>query len=1790
MRRALEDSASAVRAATAGRESFGEFADYRGVRVLASARSIPLTGWGLVRKIDRAEALEDFHRTARLEVLLAVLFLLALGVPLAMRWRVVVARVLKEEERIFRGLLESFPDAALISSPEGRILLANTWAEKMLGYTLEELVGQPFALVIPERDREGISRQYVLNNPASGQLNQRTEIVYRRKDGTEFPAEVSLSLIATSAGVVVCSSLRDITERKQAEVALVQERHLLRTLMDNLPDVIYFKDRESRFTRINQALAKGFGLSDPAQAIGKRDFDFFTGEHAQQAFADEQEIIRTGQPMLGKEEKETWPDGHVTWVSSTKMPLRDARGNIVGTFGVSRDVTPRKRAEEELRHLNRALTAISAVNQAILHTSEEPSLLQEVCRCIVDHAGYRMAWVGFLSDSEPRTISPVAQAGMEQGSLDSINVTYDDSERGRGPTGTAARTRRPAIVRNTATAEDYAPWRAEASAWGYASVIGLPLLFAENLLGVLTIYSAQPQAFDQQEVDFLSELAADLAYGIQALRTRAEQARAEAALLEERHLLHTLMDNLPDVIYFKDRESRFTRINQALAKSFGLGDPAQAVGKRDFDFFTGEHAEQAFADEQEIVRTGQPVLGKEEKETWPDGHVTWVSSTKMPLRDARGNIVGTFGVSRDITERKRAQETLQVSERQLAEAMDRALLAHWELNTATRMFTFNDRFYALYGTTAEREGGYQMSAETYAREFLFPEDMHIVAEEIAKGLATTDPDAAGTVEHRIRRRDGEIRHIVVRISAIKNSEGLTIKTRGVNQDITERKRAEEELRHLNRALTAISAVNQAILHTSEEPSLLQEVCRCVVDHAGYRVAWVGFLSDSEPRTISPVAQAGMEQGSLDSINVTYDDSERGRGPTGTAARTRRPAIVRNTATAEDYAPWRAEASAWGYASVIGLPLLFAENLLGVLTIYSAQPQAFDQQEVDFLSELAADLAYGIQALRTRAEQARAEAALLEERRLLHTLINNLPDYIYYKDRQSRFLLTNAAHAKTLGLGDPSQAIGKTDFDFFPAQDAGNYFKDEQQVVESGQPLIGREERFQQPDGQLGWCSTTKVPIRDAQGRVTGLVGISRDVTERRRSEEELRHVNRALTAISAVNQAILHATEEPGLLQEVCRCVVEQAGYRMAWVGFLHDGEPRTVSPMAQAGMEQGDLESIKVTYDESEWGRGPTGTAARTRRPAIVRNVATAEDYAPWRAEASAQGYASVIGLPLLFAGNLLGVLTVYSVETEAFDQQEVDFLSELAGDLAYGIQALRTRAEQARAEAALLEERHLLHTLMDNLPDVIYFKDRESRFTRINQALAKSFGLGDPVQAVGKRDFDFFTGEHAQQAFADEQEIVRTGQPMLAKEEKETWPDGHVTWASSTKMPLRDARGNIVGTFGVSRDITPHKVLEEQLRLSQRMESVGRLAGGVAHDFNNLLTIIAGYTQLVKGGLDEGSALHGHVDEVLKASDRAASLTQQLLAFSRKQVLQVEVLDLNTALGNLEKMLLRLIGEDIELKTVPQAGLGRVKADPGQIDQVIMNLVVNARDAMPQGGTITIETANMDLTEDYTRSHFPVVPGRYVMVSVSDTGTGMSQEIQAHIFEPFFTTKEKGKGTGLGLATVYGIVKQSGGYIWVYSELGRGSTFKVYLPRVEGPLAEAESAKVSLDSVKGSETVLVVEDEEAVRSLVRKTLESHGYKVLESQGADDALSILEQYAEPIHLLLTDVVMPQMSGQELAKRLLAMRPEVKVIYMSGYTDDAIVRHGVLEAGVSFVQKPFAPTTLAQKVRDVLKS
>jgi len=509
----------------------------------------------------------------------------------------------------------------------------------------------------------------------------------------------------------------------------------------------------------------------------------------------------------------------------------------------------------------------------------------------------------------------------------------------------------------------------------------------------------------------------------------------------------------------------------------------------------------------------------------------------------------------------------------------------------------------------------------------------------------------------------------------------------------------------------------------------------------------------------------------------------------------------------------------------------------------------------------------------------------------------------------------------------------------------------------------------------------------------------------------------------------------------------------------------------------------------------------------------------------------------------------------------------------------SVRDITERRRAEEALRESEERHRALVDYTFDG--FVITENAVVReANRGYAQMFGyavdevIGMPVEA--------FVAPESRAAVAERIRLGEEGAFAVVGVRKDGSRIALETIAKSYTHGGRRVR------LTALRDVTERRQLEEQFRQSQKMEAVGRLAGGVAHDFNNLLTVITSYSQLLLDDLGVADPRRADLEEIRKAASAAATLTRQLLAFSRQQVLDPKVLDLNAVVATAGKMLKRVIGEDIELTTVLDRDLGTIKADPGQLEQVIMNLAVNARDAMPVGGKLTIETANVELDSAYTQEHRVVTAGPYVLLSVSDTGLGMDEATQARIFEPFFTTKEKGKGTGLGLATVYGIVKQSDGFVWVYSELGHGTTFKAYFPRVDGQPDTTGPVEATPASLHGTETVLVAEDAGGVRAVARQVLKRHGYVVLTAADGQTALDLAGEQEGPIHLLVTDVIMPEMSGRQLADRLRELRPSLKVLFVSGYTDDAVVRHGILEPGIAFLQKPFTPESLARKVREVL--
>jgi PAS domain S-box-containing protein len=804
--------------------------------------------------------------------------------------------------------------------------------------------------------------------------------------------------------------------------------------------------------------------------------------------------------------------------------------------------------------------------------------------------------------------------------------------------------------------------------------------------------------------------------------------------------------------------------------------------------------------------------------------------------------------------------------------------------------------------------------------------------------------------------------------------------------------------------------------------------------------------------------------------------------------------------------------------------------------------------------------YGIyQDITARCE---AERAQQEAEKKLSLLFENAVEGIFQTSVDGQLLSVNPALARMCGYGSPAELlatvhdIGK---DFYADPQTRGEFQ--RAMAERG-AVEAFEYQLRKKNGALIWISENARVIRDADGKVTAYEGTMEDITERKRSELERQITFEIIHGVNVTDNLdellyLIHQSLNKVLYAENCFVALYESASGMFHFPFFVDQFDEAPPPQ--------------------QVGRSCTAYVYRTGRAMLIPQQVFDRLAAEGEVELVGTPSPSWLGVPLRTPAATIGVLVVQHYENEAaYTERDLEFLASVGGQIALAI-------DRKRAEEKIRESEARLRVLVEQLPAVLWTVGKDLYFTSALGAGLTRLGL-KPNQIVGVSLFDYFeTSDPAFLPIAAHRRAI-DGEPTTF----------HVEWKGSSYTchvePLRTAEGELQGAICMALDITDRRQLEEQLRQAQKMEAVGRLAGGIAHDFNNLLMVIQGYADLMTERLAEGDPLRRNAEQIQTASQRATSLTRQLLAFSRKQMLAPKVLSIQSVVGDMEKILRRLIGEDVQLETSSVPDLGLVKADRSQIEQVILNLAVNARDAMPEGGRLTIETANVDLDESFSHSSVMLSPGPYVMLAVTDNGCGMDAETQAHIFEPFFTTKEKGKGTGLGLATVYGIVKQSGGYVWVYSEPGRGTSFKVYLPRVwDEQATPGRDRRIEGHALpQGTETILLVEDERGVRELAREYLEMTGYTVIEAENGHTALELAGLHSGPIHLLMTDVVMPGISGRELSERVKSIRPGIRVLFMSGYTDQAVVHHGILETDAVLLQKPFTVAALAAKLRDIL--
>jgi len=1215
---------------------------------------------------------------------------------------------------------------------------------------------------------------------------------------------------------------------------------------------------------------------------------------------------------------------------------------------------------------------------------------------------------------------------------------------------------------------------------------------------------------------------------------------------------------------------------------------------------------------------------------------------------------------------------------------------------------------------------------------------------------------------------------------------LEISNQQLQEEIAGRKLKEKELQSLNRTLLARSKSSKAMMNARDEAWYLNEVCRIIVEDCGHALVWIGFAEQDEGRTVRPVAHAGFEDGYLDSLKITWSDSERGRGPVGTAIRTGKP-VFRSIGSDPAFAPWSEEALKRGYAAVIGVPLLADGKAFGSLNIYSRQEDPFSDDEVQLLSDLASDLSFGIASIRMRVAQMKTVSALRQSEARLKTLVRTIPDLVWLKDANGVYLACNPKCERFFGVRE-TDIIGRTDYDLVNRDVADVFREHDRKVIAAGKSCSQDDWITFADDGHRVLIDTIKTPMFDAGGKVTGVLGIGRDITERKQAEEALREsemryrslfdnmlegfaycklilehdrardfvylaVNGAFETLTGLRGVVGKKVSEviPGI-QEANPEILEIYGrvaltgtperfetFSNAFGGWLSISvysteqeyfavvfENITERKRAEAKLRENEarLQTLVQTIPDLVWLKDADGVylacnpmferlygakesdiVGKTDYDFVNRELAdffrehdrmaiaagkpsSNEEWLTF-ADDGHRALMDTIKTPMYDArGSVVGVLGISRDITERKQAEEdlrfkntvlatqqevsldgillvdgegrilnynarfvdmwgiasellesksdermlqavmdrVEYPEEFIGKVQHLYEA---REEKSRDEIALKDGRTFdrysapmvgldgtyygriwyfrditerkqaeeelvaseeqfrrlyqeFHGLLDAVPDSLMLIDKDMKVLWANKVAADLTG-GIPEAIIGQRCHALWYQQTTPCDSCPVIESFSTGRPMS---ETVTRPDGRVF--DIRTVPLIDQGGSIARVIEVVRDVTEHGKLEAQYLQAQKMESIGTLAGGVAHDFNNILSAIIGYSHVTLMKMAAGDPLRPNIEHILEATERAARLTRALLLFSRKHVIQRNPVDVNEVIKVVLKFLKMVIGEDVECKTMLQERSLTVNADSHQLEQVLMNLATNARDAMPRGGAFTIKTEQINITEDFTRAHGYGRSGPYAMVTVSDTGIGMDEATRKHVFEPFYTTKGVGKGTGLGLAVVYGIIKQHEGFINLYSEPGMGTTFRIYLPLIASEAVKDTVPRLIDPPVRGTETVLLAEDEGNLRKLSAGLLEEFGYTVIDAVDGEEAVTKFMENKDTIQLLLFDLIMPKMNGKEASDEIRKIKPGMKVLFASGYDPDLLQQKTLLEEGVHLVYKPISPMDLLRKVRSVL--
>jgi PAS domain S-box-containing protein len=1511
--------------------------------------------------------------------------------------------------------------------PKGTFLLSNPACDDLFGIKKGELVGKnlkdfvsPTVIKKVKKWIQGkgtLSEFEILENKG----NKKTLYVmsspkYEKKNKKrKYTGSLILFEDITDKKKFECKLEEKIYELQKE---LVFKSNLLSSLLHKTPDHIYFKDKKSRFVQTSIAFLKKLRVKKVNEVFGKTDFDFFTKSHAEQAYREEQEMIKTKKPVTGKVIKETYLDGRTAWVSTTKVPWYDEEGEVIGILGISKDITEIKELDEKLKK------RLAELGEEVISKS---NLLSSLLDNTPDNIYFKDKKSRFIAVSKSQA-EWLGAAGSEDviGKTDFDYFTKEHAEQAFRDEQKIIKTGKP--IKGKVEKETRPDGRVT-----WVSTTKIPRYDEEGkIIGTLGISRDVTGKVKLEE----------------KLKERLEQLGEE--VIFKSNLLSSLLDNTPDNIYFKDKKSRFIAVSKSLSKWIGAGSPEEMIGKTDFDYFTKEHAEPAFRDEMEIIKTGKSIKGKVEKETYPDGRISWVSTTKIPRYDEVGKIIGTLGISREITQLKKMEEQLKES----------------KVRTLAILSALPDLLFQVKkdGTFISYYTGSKDLLHAKPGEFLHKKIQEILPKKSAltclKSIKKAiEKNETVSFEYQLPIND-EIKDWEARVTKSDKDTAILL-----IRDITERKKAQRERTKLN---DLIEQSSDAIFRMDTKM------------HIDY--------TNKATKELLGYTFSELKEKTLEFLIAEPDSEEIHRR------------IFRKVSSGKIYSGEhlgiRKNGSVF-FCHVKIIPL-FDEN--GKIYSYMAS-------------------------LRDTSEERKASEELVFRKNLLDSFLELTPDKIFFKDKDCRFVEVSKSKAEKHNLTREG-ILGKSDFSIEEEKTAEKYFEEEQDIMNNEEPLLDQEAKYVDPDGTPHWISYTKVPRYDKKGKVIGIIGISRDITKLKKVEEELRKEEQLLSnTLESMEDGILvldqdfHFTYWNNSMEKITKVSRDEVlnSTKLPWEMFPNLKQAKVDKMMKQA-MAGEVVKKDKISYESKD------GT-----------KLFTSEIYLPLRNP----------------EGQIYGIVGVVKEITK-----------------------------EIVAEETLKESEEKYRILVENSKEGICIF-RANRFLFVNDYLC------DILRYNKKELYEMDVWEIICE---EDRSIVK--EMERRREKGEEMPDVYEANIITKKGDLRFCEFSIrkityqglQSFMGIIRDITEYKDMEKEREKADRLESLGILAGGIAHDFNNFLTGILGNISLAKLHLDPQDEVYDILDESEKAAQSARSLTQQLLTFSkggRPVKVNIDIEDLIRSSTNFV-----LSGSNVRCNFEFSKDLWDVKADKGQISQVFNNLILNADQAMPEGGVLTIRGKNLKVKEG---EGLPLKEGKYVMIEIQDRGIGIPEDIVSKIFDPFFTTKQK--GSGLGLSTVFSIIKRHEGCITVHSELGKGSSFFVYLPAVYKFKIKHKEKEKKISKGKGK--ILIMDDKSFVRNAAVKALKLSGYEV---EGVADGAEVVSLYKEerdkgkPFDLVILDLTIPGgMGGEDTLKKLREINPEVKAIVSSGYSDDPVMSEYKKHGFNAIVRKPYQYEELCEVVSKVIQ-